>query len=387
MQYTAPHYYKKFKCIADKCPDTCCAGWQIIIDNKTMKKYKSIKGDVGKRLKKEIIKKEQRFNQYEKRCAFLNNDNLCDLVLAGGDEYLCRTCRMFPREIEEYDGLREISLSLACPVVADMLMDMDEKVTFIHREGKDLGEHDDDFDFIFFTKLEDTRDLMLKIIQNRDYPVSVRMAVVLSLGHDVEERTKRNRMFEVDELLERYSDKEVFKYFAKKLEEVKKAGNQDSVLKDIFDIIDSIEVLKKSWRPYISDIESTLFEEKEYADTKALGKWLELMEVPMEQLMVYYIYKFFCPAVYDGLVYIRTKFAVISSILIKEMTKAVLLKHKILYDKENIRMFKESCRDILSDAARRYSKEVEHSDDNLEFIRSVLKDEERFGMQEILSIL
>ena len=32
MQYIIPHYYKKFVCIGGDCPDTCCAGWQIMID-------------------------------------------------------------------------------------------------------------------------------------------------------------------------------------------------------------------------------------------------------------------------------------------------------------------------------------------------------------------
>ena len=40
MQYTVPHYYKKFRCIAGECPDTCCAGWQIQIDPASLRKYK-----------------------------------------------------------------------------------------------------------------------------------------------------------------------------------------------------------------------------------------------------------------------------------------------------------------------------------------------------------
>ena len=27
-----PSYFKKFRCIADKCPDTCCAGWEADLD-------------------------------------------------------------------------------------------------------------------------------------------------------------------------------------------------------------------------------------------------------------------------------------------------------------------------------------------------------------------
>ena len=44
MQYTIPDYYKEFTCIADKCEDTCCAGWQIVIDKKSLNKYKHVKG-------------------------------------------------------------------------------------------------------------------------------------------------------------------------------------------------------------------------------------------------------------------------------------------------------------------------------------------------------
>lgn len=44
MQYTIPDYYKEFTCIADKCEDTCCAGWKIVIDKKSLNKYKHVKG-------------------------------------------------------------------------------------------------------------------------------------------------------------------------------------------------------------------------------------------------------------------------------------------------------------------------------------------------------
>ena len=39
MLYTIPDYYNEFSCIAGDCPDTCCAGWQIVIDKKSLKKY------------------------------------------------------------------------------------------------------------------------------------------------------------------------------------------------------------------------------------------------------------------------------------------------------------------------------------------------------------
>ena len=38
MLYTRPDYYKEFTCTAEQCEDTCCAGWQIVIDSASMKK-------------------------------------------------------------------------------------------------------------------------------------------------------------------------------------------------------------------------------------------------------------------------------------------------------------------------------------------------------------
>ncbi|MBO5286201.1 MAG: flagellar protein FliB, partial [Clostridia bacterium] len=48
MKTIYPSYLDKFNCIADKCPDTCCAGWKVCIDNNTYKKYKSVKGEFKK---------------------------------------------------------------------------------------------------------------------------------------------------------------------------------------------------------------------------------------------------------------------------------------------------------------------------------------------------
>ena len=33
MKVTVPDYYKDFKCIAGVCEDTCCAGWQVDVDD------------------------------------------------------------------------------------------------------------------------------------------------------------------------------------------------------------------------------------------------------------------------------------------------------------------------------------------------------------------
>ena len=79
MLYVKPDYYDKFSCIADKCEATCCAGWQIVIDEETLEKYHKYEGAFGNRLANSIDWREGVFKQYEdKRCAFLDENNLYD---------------------------------------------------------------------------------------------------------------------------------------------------------------------------------------------------------------------------------------------------------------------------------------------------------------------
>ena len=58
MIYTRPDYFSEFTCIADKCPDTCCAGWQIVIDEESLEKYKKIKHSKERKVMEKTLKTE-----------------------------------------------------------------------------------------------------------------------------------------------------------------------------------------------------------------------------------------------------------------------------------------------------------------------------------------
>ena len=122
MRYIKPVFYDEFNCTADKCPDTCCAGWQIMIDEDSLEYYGEVKGAFGRRLRDSIDWQEGSFYQNDRRCAFLNSENLCDLYIALGPDALCDTCRKYPRHVEEYEEVREWSLSLSCPVAARIIL-------------------------------------------------------------------------------------------------------------------------------------------------------------------------------------------------------------------------------------------------------------------------
>ena len=114
MLYTIPDYYHEFSCVAGKCEDTCCAGWQIVADEASLENYKNETGAFAERLKESVNWEEGTFKQdKDRRCAFLNQSNLCDMYTALGEESLCRTCKLYPRHIEEFEDVREVTLSVS----------------------------------------------------------------------------------------------------------------------------------------------------------------------------------------------------------------------------------------------------------------------------------
>lgn len=373
MEYTVPHYYKNFQCTASDCEDTCCAGWAIMIDDRSLEKYKKITGPFGNRVHNSIDWKEGCFHQYEGRCAFLNEENLCDLYIEEGKHALCKTCREYPRHTEEYEGLREISLSLSCKEAAKFILGCEEPVRFIHKED-DKTEEYEDFDFFLFTKLMDTRDVLFSILQNRELSMNLRMAMALALVHDVQLRIFKGELFGVDELLIRYEREDAPEILGKKLEKYKKRVDK----KELFALLDELEVLKTDWPEYVRELQDILFKDgaEAYEKMHREFKTSVSMEQYEEQLMVYFVFTYFCGAVYDEAAYAKMKLALVSTLIIREMAQAVWQKNGKVFRFE----------DIL-EIAHRYSREVEHSDINLGKMEELLTKKKEFGLENLICYL
>lgn len=384
MQYTVPHYYKKFCCSGSECPDTCCAGWQIMIDRRSLKKYRRQKDALGSRLHNEIDWQEGCFKQYDGRCAFLNEDNLCDLYIEGGGaDMFCRTCRTYPRHIEEFEGLREISLSLSCPEAAHLILTCREPVRFLHAENLDRTEEYEDFDFLLFTKLEDLREQILCILQNREQPFALRCMMALALAHDAQERLDRNMIFEIDSLIARYGTESAWEWFAWRKHKLFPEGiptaERMRTLHALFSLLDSLEVLREDWRDYRSLAQEAVFmveepEQKEAGIKPTFHREFSRMftDTMQEQLAVYFVFTYLCGAVYDRQVYGKMKFALASAVLIRELAKGCFIRQN-----KNIQIRE------IEEAARRYSREVEHSDLNKCRMEELLLQEETFGLERM----
>lgn len=124
MNYLTVDIYNDFKCIADACPNTCCVNWQIIIDIETYIKMINKENEL-KMPAKEWLKEENGIiyvKHHNQKCPMLTKNNLCNVVLKLGPQYLCETCRSYPRASKQYGGFIEEYLVMSCPEVIAQLL-------------------------------------------------------------------------------------------------------------------------------------------------------------------------------------------------------------------------------------------------------------------------
>ena len=387
MEYRIPHYFNDFRCVAAECEDTCCAGWAIMIDEDTLEKYKNFKGPFGNRLKNSIDWKEGSFLQYNKRCAFLNDDNLCDLHMEAGEHMLCDTCRDYPRHKEEYEGLREGSLSLSCIEAAKIILGCTEPVQFIAFEDEEEDEEFEDFDYLLFTKLMDAREKMIQMLQNRDVDIMIRIAMVLELAQKMQDLLDADEMFQMDELLAEFGNMDQMLDFQKDTKEHQIGENEYcSNVRKLFRAFNKLEVLKEDWPEYIKRAEFVLYGNGQRTYEENRQKFHKNMGLKsgsydtwacwMEQLMVYFVFTYFCGAVYDDNIAGKVQTAVVSTILIQELAIAKWVEQGETLDFEG-----------FVDIAHRVSREIEHSDLNLNRMEKLCEKVPVFQTESLKKIL
>ncbi|MBQ2765502.1 MAG: flagellin lysine-N-methylase [Clostridia bacterium] len=120
-----PEFFDKFKCIAGKCSDTCCAGWEIYADPQTADYYSMIPGENGDYVRSHLTKFDDGILLCleGERCPFLRGDNLCELIIRLGEDSLCDICREHPRFYAETENLIEMGVGLCCPEAARLWLE------------------------------------------------------------------------------------------------------------------------------------------------------------------------------------------------------------------------------------------------------------------------
>ena len=374
MEYTYPDYYKKFKCIGGECEDNCCAaGWQITIDDESLEKYETMEGEIGVRLRNSIDWENGMFEQFEHKCALLNENGLCDVYCDAGEDKMCILCQRYPRHYEEFENVREISLSVSCPEAAKIVLGNRGKVGFYTDTDEEEEEYED-FDYLMYTKLLDIREIMLDVLHERKGSVAHRISKLLDIVHGIQGLIDKDEIFGIDEQEQRALTEQInYRRYTGKME------LRQEYMAEMMQNLHRLEVLRPTWTDFIREVQSILYV---YLDAEEYGKLCEEFDSfygermqEYEQLMSYFIYTYFCGAVYDYEVESKLRFGIAAVLIIHEMDMAMWYKNKDLTFEEQVGL------------VHNYSMEIEHSDLNLDDMERMVMNNKAFGYRRLLTVL
>lgn len=386
-----PSYYDSFSCIAGECEDTCCAGWEIDIDDKSYQYYMSIEGEFGERLRRNIREyqsdDEDIYEMHgfvlkeDKRCPFLDERGLCELYRELGEDALCSVCTDTPRNFLEYGGEREISLSAACAEAGRLIYGSRKRITFVEkRTTEEFPWEESEEESCFARLIRTARDQALQILQNRKLPLADRIIHYLSFAGKVQECLNKNDPEKISALSwEDYQEEitESAQATGKDLEE----KQYEMFLKRMvtFTGMDSIS---QEWEEALRQLQKNFVERADGAlvyreAVRRLEDELarQQREYEYEHLMVYYVFMCQARCVDDYDFIGRAKLAVVSFLMIRDLD-AVRFAVKGSYDRAD-----------RVDVARLYARQVEHSENNLEYLAEEFIFEEVYSPESLQAAL
>lgn len=335
MLLRMPGYCEKFRCIADKCRDSCCIGWEIDIDRGTAAYYESVGGEFGEILRENIADGCFVLDKDE-RCPFLNERGLCDIIIRLGEDKLCQICSDHPRYFEWFGSVKEGGIGLCCEEAARLILS--EEHTLSEREVPD--EECDEYDVQLFELLFKARELIVSHIQHDRLPEAV--SAMLDFAEQLQ--------FNIDN----------GEYELPVWEQSTRPQQPD--IAAVFGCFSELEPISPDWLLYLSERLGTA------KNTTPLSADNELY---LRRIAVYFIYRYFLKGTFDGEIVSRVKLAAVSVWLIG-----------CLWEHERLSIgscgFEQRCL-----IAKNYSKEVEYSEENLEVLADMFYERECFSTSRI----
>lgn len=185
MKILYPEYYKKFRCIASNCPDSCCKEWAVDVDPEAAQHYRVLPGALGDRLR-QVLKDGPQGTYMEieaGRCPMWRSDGLCRIQAELGHDALCKTCRDFPRLRHDYGDFAELGLELSCPEAAKFILSA--KLQDICAENT-AGEQTPEYDGDLMTTLLRSRAVALQLLDDPAFSVPEALAILLLYAYEVQ---------------------------------------------------------------------------------------------------------------------------------------------------------------------------------------------------------
>ncbi|NEU05855.1 flagellin lysine-N-methylase [Clostridium senegalense] len=269
-----PSYMKKFKCIGGECTDSCCIGWKVSIDKKSYQSYRSCKDKKLKEKLDECVKRDRKsvndgayakivLNE-EKRCPFLNKENLCDVYLNMGEKYMSHVCTTYPRIYNEVNGVLEKSLTLSCPEAARIILDNEDFMSFdevFYKNEKfikqmTVNSNKNNISNYLEKYFWELRIIAISIIQSRIYSIDERMVVLGLLCDEVNNAMKSGKGNDIPIIVEKYTSRiasDIYKEYLKNI-----PLNIDLKVK-LIRSIEGLKLIKCSNSKFLDFIAKSLF--------------------------------------------------------------------------------------------------------------------------------
>ena len=353
MKLRFPKYYKQFKCIANNCKDSCCsAGWEIDIDKETLELYKKVPREFGEKLNKNIDTNSIPHFSLDKngKCPFFNKEKLCEIYLKLGKESLCNICTEHPRYYEYFEDVIEGGIGLCCEEAARIILSETSQFSTYEIETK-LVESDS-YNVKLYKYLCTARQKIISYLENESLSLNSRIRNILWFSYTIQQNIDNNLL----------DDENIF--------EVKSYTNPD--IKPIFEFLFTLEHNNPNWITYLEKCINTYSLNKnkinEFENTHPqISNYLK-------NIAIYFIWRYFLKGAFDEDVLSKVKLMVVSIAILK-----ILFFCKYL---ENQSISLEDCIYI----AKKYSEEIEYSEDNLYSLADASYNLEIFDTENLLGL-
>lgn len=201
MTASAPRYMARFRCIAEACEDTCCAGLTVPISESrwSLLRQKVAGGPDEARVSALITPNPdgatgQQAGILGKRadghCAFLDEAKLCSLQRKHGEAVLPDGCSVFPRVLTRWGAQVEMAGSLACPETARLCLlaedalvrePVPEAQALRPQVARQVASGDD----AWTAHADAVREAMLRLLARDEVPFSTRLYALGCMALDL----------------------------------------------------------------------------------------------------------------------------------------------------------------------------------------------------------
>ncbi len=335
-----PSYYKKFKCVAADCSDSCCAQWQIVVDDYTLQLYSEVQGELGEKLRsvQEIDEDgDCVFRLCKGKCPFWEKSGLCEIHRCLGEDYLCDTCREYPRAVQDYGDFAEHDLSLSCPEAAKIILSEDCLCEDTDEVVFDIPDEKITYNPCAMNMLKNAREIICGLIRNKRITVTEALAQSYFYSVKVQKALKNNEYGKVPlSLCRSYTPKDI-------------------QYTELIDSFLKMEILTDEWRKMLLEarkLGNTSLYSTEYADALQA---MDSFDTAYRNMLIHYMYRYWLRAAFDRDVMGKTDKMITAYAVLRRMQTAYYVKNKELPFSASVRM------------VQLYSKEIEHNGDEFYF--------------------